>query len=372
MLSLRVLRGSRPAALGRWALVAAAAAGTGLLLLSALGWALAHPGHGTADALVRLGWCVVPVVVTVQLAVAVGRTQPAGWPGAGLAGAGLGRTGLVLLTAATTAVVCAAGSALALPAFLQLRGDVTGVPFDGVGPGLLAAGRPLPLAGAVTLLALVPAAAAATVAAGLRARPAAAIEAPRGLPWGIALVAIGLATEVTATEGGALPLPSGLGSIPPGAVGGWIVATAGLMTAGPGLIHACGRVLACYRPGALRLLAGRALQRESHALGRPLGLLCATAAAAVAAYGFQRGGDHPLGPVTVFAAALIAVCVLATAALAFRETRHTRTEATAALRAVAASPALLRAASALRTTALVAALLPATVLVAALSSIPAA
>lgn len=184
MLSLRVLRGSRPAALGRWAGVAAAAAGTGLLLLSSLGWALAHPQHGASDAVVRLGWCVVPVVVTVQLAVAVGRSQPAGWPQAGLAAAGLGRTGRVLLAAATTALVCALGSVVALLVFLQLRGDVTGVPFDGVGPGLLAAGRTLPLAGAVTLLALVPAAAAGATALRLRPEKAPAHDAPRGLPWG--------------------------------------------------------------------------------------------------------------------------------------------------------------------------------------------
>lgn len=201
MLSLRVLRGSRPAALGRWAGVAAASAGTGLLLLSSLGWALAHPEHGTSDAFIRLGWCVVPVAAAVQLAVAVGRAQPVDWPRAALSAAGLGRTGLIMLAAATTSLVCAAGSVLAFLVFLTLRGDITGVPFDGVGPGLLAAGKPLPLAGAVTLLALVPAVSALCTAARVRPATAPARDMPRGLPWGVALTAIGLAVEVTATGG---------------------------------------------------------------------------------------------------------------------------------------------------------------------------
>jgi hypothetical protein len=370
VLSLRVLRGSRPAVLGRWALVVAAATATGLLLLSSLGWALAHPQQGTSDAMVRLAWCVVPVVVTVQLAVAVGRTQPAGWPRSGLSAVGLGRTGLVLLSAVTTAVVCAVGSVLALLVFLQLRGDVAGVAFDGVGPGLLAADKPLPLAGAVTLLALVPVAVAVTTAARLRPENAPAHDVPGGLPWGVALTAVGLAVEVTATQGRALPLPSGLGSIPPGAVAGWTLALAGMMLAGPGLMHACGRLLASCRPGALRLLAGRALQYEARGIGRPLGLLSATTAAGLAAYGFQHDAGHPLGPVTLFAATLIALCVLATSALALWQTKHARTDAAVALRDIAASPALLRGALALRATVILAALLPATALIATLSSVP--
>nr|WP_272919912.1 hypothetical protein [Streptomyces sp. SID4948] len=369
-MSLRVLRGSRPAALARWALVVAASAGTGLLLLSSLGWALAHPEHGASDAVVRLGWCALPVAVTAQLAVAVGRAQPSDWPAAGLSAAGLGRTALVLLAAATTAMVCAVGSVVALLVFLQLRGDVTGVPFDGVGPGLLAAGKPLPLAGAITLLALVPAVAAAATASRLRPGSAPSHDAPRGLPWGVVLTTIGLAVEVTVTQGHALPLPSGLGSIPPGSVAGWVLATAGLAVAGPGLVHACGRILACYRPGPLRLLAGRALQHESRAIGRPLGLLSATAAAALAVYGFRHAGHHPIGPVTLFATALITLCVLATSALALRATKDARTDTTTALHAVAATPTLQRTALALRTTFLLTALLPLTALVALLSSIP--
>lgn len=365
-LGLRVLRGSGAAVLGRWAVVAAASAGTGLLLLSSLGWALAHPQRGSYDAIVRLGWCVVPVVVTVQLAAAVGRAQPDGWPRTGLSAVGLGRTGVVLMSAANSAVVCATGSVVALLVFLQLRGDVTGVPAGGIGPGVLAAGKPLPLAGAATLLALVPVAAAATGAAGLRPKTAPSTDAPGGLPWGVALTAVGLAIEVTAPKGHALPLPSGFGSIPPGAVGGWVVTTVGMVLAGPGLVHACGRFLASYRPNALRLLAGRALQAEARRIGRPLALLCATAAAGLAAYDLH----HPLGPVTAFAAGLIAVCVLGTASLAFQETKAVRVPSTKALRELGASPALLRSALALRATVLLAAVIPLTVLIAALATIP--
>jgi hypothetical protein len=355
--------------LGRWALVAAASAGTGLLLLSAVGWALSHP-HGSTDAVVRLLWCLVPVVVTVQLAAAVGCRQSAAWPREGLSAVGLGRTGTKALAAVTTAVVCAAGSVLALLLFLLVRGDLAGGPWGGVGPGLLAAGRALPAAGVATLLALVPAAAAGAVAAGLRsARPRERHDAPGSLPWGVALVAVGLSVEVAAPKGDGMPLPSGLGVIAPAAAGGWVLTTAGLVLAGPGLVFFCGRLLAAWRPGAVRLLAGRTLQYESRRVGRPLGLLCATGAAALSAYTLQSGPGHRLGPVTVFAFTLIAVCVLATAALGLGGTGDARPEARGALTAVAAPASMLRAALAVRAAALAAVLVGAAFLVAGLSTL---
>ncbi|SEG92741.1 hypothetical protein SAMN05216223_12683 [Actinacidiphila yanglinensis] len=370
MLSLRLLRGARPAALARWALVALASWGTGLLLLAALGWALAHPKGGASDAVVRLGWCVVPVVVTVQLAVAVGRAQPGAWPRPGLAAVGLGRTGVVLLAAATATLVCAFGSALALVTFLQLRGDITGVPYHGVGPGLLATGRSLPAAGAVTLLALVPVATGAASAARLRTGGEAADGVPGGLPWGVALVATGLAIEVTAPDGHTLALPSGMGAIAPAAVGGWVLTAAGLVLAGPGLVHGCGRLLAAFRPGGLRLLSGRGLQHEARRLGRPLGLLSATSAAALSGYGLQQHTGRTLGPVTTFAATLVAVCVLASAAVAAVESRSARMPSNTALRELAAPASLLRASAAIRVGILVVAFLAPTLLVAALSPRP--
>lgn len=377
MLSLRVLRGSRPAVLGRWALVVLASAGTGLLLLSALGWALAHPGGTASHLVVRLVWCVVPVVVTVQLAAAVGRRQSAEWPREGMSSVGLGRNGVTALAAATTALVCAVGSVLGLLLFLLLRGDVTGGAWDAVGPGVLAAGRPLPVAGAAVLLALVPAAAACAAVAGMRpGHPQhendgeRAHGAPGSLPWGVALVAVGLAVEVAAPKHSGVPLPSGLGVIAPAAVGGWIITTVGLVLAGPGMVYLCGRLLAAFRPGGVRLLAGRILQHESRRIGRPLGLLCATAAAALSAYALQSGGGHTLGPVTVFAFTLIAVCVLATAAVGLADTGNDRPEARGALQEVAASPSVLRAALAVRAGALAAVLVPVAFLVAALSTVP--
>jgi hypothetical protein len=170
VLSLRVLRGTRVRGLAAWLLVAVAAAGAGMLLLSALGWALGHPHRG-GDAAVRLVWCVLPVAAAVLLAVVVGRAQPAGRPRAGLAAVGLGRTAVVLLTATTSALVCAFGSAVALVAFLQLRGDLAGAPYRGKAAALLGGTRPLPLAGALTLLALVPLAAAVATAWTARVTP---------------------------------------------------------------------------------------------------------------------------------------------------------------------------------------------------------
>lgn len=380
MLSLRVVRGARYTALVRWVLVAAASAGTGLLLLAALGYALGHP-HRPADAAARLAWCAVPVVVTVQFAVAAGRAVPARWPRSGLAAVGLGRAGVALLAASATALTCAVGSVVALLSFLHLRGDLTGLPFHGAASDLLGGGEPLPLAGALTLLALVPVSAAVVGAARLwpprtvstapaaAPRKVSAADPPGGLPWGVALTAVGLAAEVAAPHGHEVPLPGGLGAVAPLALGGWLVTCAGMVLAGPGLVHACGRLLAAFRPGALRLLAGRALQEEAGAIGRPLGALCATATAALAAYDLHRGG-RPLGPLAALAAVLIVVCVFATAGTALLEARRGREPAMTALRQVGASPALLRGAVALRAGVLLAAAVPLTALVAALTTIP--
>ncbi len=365
-----MLRGAGTAALLRWLLVAAASCGTGLLLLAALGWALDHPGGSSSHAVVRLGWCVVPVAVTVQLAVAVGRSQPAGWPRSGLAAVGLGRVGVILLAAVTAAVVCALGSAVALLLFLQLRGDVTTSPYHGVGPGLLAAGKRLPPAGSATLLALVPLAAAAATAARLRTDRSPSAHPPAGLPWGVALIAVGLAIEVTAPDGSSVPLPSGLGSVPPAVAGGWIVTTAGLMLAGPGVLHLCGRAMASFRPGVVRLLAGRGLQHEALRFGRPLGLLCATAAAAVSGFALRQDPGSALGPVTAFAGGLVAVCVVATASMAAVDSRRSRTTAAAALRDLGASPSTLRTAATVQASVLLGAFLAATALIAALSPLP--
>ncbi|WP_443047957.1 hypothetical protein [Streptomyces sp. H39-S7] len=203
MLSLRVARGSVPTVLLRRLLVAAAAAGTGLLLLAALGYALGHPGDPSASS-ARLVWCLLPFAVALQLAVAVSRAEPSGRLHAGLAAVGLGRNVVPLLAAATTGLSCALGSAVALVVYLRLRGTAV----EALGPE-----NPLPFAGALVLLAAVPLLAAAASAASLWPRGAdpsgpasadaddpgalSAVAAPAGLPWGVALTAIGLADDLS-------------------------------------------------------------------------------------------------------------------------------------------------------------------------------
>ncbi|WP_406487722.1 hypothetical protein [Streptomyces phaeochromogenes] len=169
MLALRLARGARPAVQLRRLLVAAASAGTGFLLLCTLGYAMGHPDASGA-AVLRLAWCVAPLAATVQFAVAVARTDPATRPRQGLSALGLGPARLTVLAAISTAVSCTLGSMVALLFFLHLRGDLTGLPFDGDAADLLAADEPLPLPAALTLLALVPLIASAASAAVLRPR----------------------------------------------------------------------------------------------------------------------------------------------------------------------------------------------------------
>ncbi|MEU2061390.1 hypothetical protein [Streptomyces sp. NPDC013455] len=180
MLAVRLTRAARPAVQLRRLLVAVASAGTGFLLLSSLGHALDHPDEPGAAAL-RLAWCAVPLAATVHFALAVARTDPGTRPRPGLSAVGLGPARLMAVSALTTALSCALGSLLALLFFLHLRGDLTGLPFDGAATDFLAADQPLPVPAALTLLALTPAAASATVALALRPRdPRPAPRGPRG------------------------------------------------------------------------------------------------------------------------------------------------------------------------------------------------
>ncbi|MEU2333717.1 hypothetical protein ABZ608_08925 [Streptomyces sp. NPDC013172] len=169
MLALRLTRVAHPAVQLRRLLVAAAAAGTGFLLLSALGYAMAHPDHSTA-ALLRLAWCAIPLAATVYLAVAVARTDPGTRPRPGLSALGLGPARLMAVAALNTVLACTLGSLLALAVFLHLRGDLTGMPFDGAAKDFLAADRPLPLPAALTLLTVPPVLASTAVALVLRPR----------------------------------------------------------------------------------------------------------------------------------------------------------------------------------------------------------
>ncbi|MFI1211138.1 hypothetical protein ACH4UV_26465 [Streptomyces sp. NPDC020802] len=169
MLALRLARSAHPAVQFRRLLVAAASAGTGFLLLCTLGYAMGHP-DASAAAVLRLAWCLAPLAATVQFAVAVARTDPATRPRPGLSAIGLGPGRLMVLAAVSTAVSCTLGSMVALLFFLHLRGDLTGLPFDGDAAGLLAADESLPLPAALTLLALVPVIASVASAVVLRPR----------------------------------------------------------------------------------------------------------------------------------------------------------------------------------------------------------
>ncbi|MFE2323950.1 hypothetical protein ACFXD5_08555 [Streptomyces sp. NPDC059385] len=342
MLALRLARGSRPLVQLRRLLVAAASAGTGFLLLSVLQDAVVRP----AGSFPRLLWALVPLAATVHFAVAVARTDPATRPREGLDAAGLGPVRLVLVAAISTAVACTLGSAVALAAFLHLRGDLSGLPFDGAGARLLHAEQPLPVAAALTLLSVIPLTASIATALTLRARPSMAPQT--GLPWGIALTACGLAVQAYAGRSGT------------GTLTGWSLTALGLALAGPGLAYACGALVQAVRPGALRLLAGRALQEEASRLGPPLGVLCAVGAGALTALALPGGGGLlvPLGPLTGPAAALVAGCAAATLLTSAVEARQIRASARETLTGMGAPAKVLRTAASLRATALVAVCLP--------------
>ncbi|MER6673635.1 hypothetical protein [Streptomyces sp. NPDC000983] len=476
MLALRLTRRSGPAVQLRRLLVAAASAGTGFLLLCALGHAMTH-GDSPGSSVLRLVWCAAPLAATVHFAVAVARTDPGTRPRPGLAAIGLGPLRLMAVSAATTALSTLLGSMLALLFFLHLRGDLTGMPFDGTAEEFLAASQPLPLPAALTLLALVPAAASASVALVTRPREARQARAagarhlgrfapgrgpgtretfgaygrfgsrgagrgpapapapaggpaladrvsegdgssygspygfprpgdepaqadpgsapsaaptvstssaaddgpaltatPTGLPWGVAVLAAGLAVEAYASTVGtrAAAMPSGLPTGPAAVLVGWALTAVGLALAGPGLTHLCGRLLQSVRPGALRLLAGRILMQEAVRIGRPLGIVCAVASAgyAMAVLNDPSGSGRALGPLTVLGATVVTCCAVATLLTAAVEARQARADTTAALLRLGAPPTVLRGAAALRAGALLAVFGPLTLIVAELAALP--
>ncbi|MGW3329568.1 hypothetical protein ACWDF9_03345 [Streptomyces rubiginosohelvolus] len=383
MLALRLARGSHPLVLVRRLLVAAASAGVGFLLLCALGYAAAHPA--SAGSVLRLLWCFVPLAATVQFAVAVARTDPSTRPRPGLSSLGLGPVRLSALAAVSTAVSTTLGSMVALLFFLHLRGDLTGMPFDGGAAEFLGAGTPLPLAAALMLLALVPVAASAASALALRSRPDPARDtfgseelpepapAPAGLPWGVALTAAGLAVEAITSRGAAgnaFPLPGRYDSTPVAVLVGWTLTAVGLAMAGPSLTYLCGRALQSVRPGAVRLLAGRVLMDEARRIGRPLGIVCAVVSAAVAASALYGGDDRPYGPLTALGAVLVLGCTTATLMTSALEAKHARAHTADALLRMGAPAATLRRATLLRAGALLALFAPLTWVIAQLAALP--
>ncbi|NUK02766.1 hypothetical protein HRW16_08390 [Streptomyces lunaelactis] len=382
MLAFRLARGTHPLVLLRRLMVAAASAGVGFLLLCTLTYALAHPAD--SGSALRLLWCLIPAAATVQFAVAVARTDPSTRPRQGLSAVGLGPARLTALAAVSTAVAGTLGSMVALLFFLHLRGDLTGLPFDGAAAEPLAADQPLPLAAALTLLALVPLAATAAAALALRPRRVkpgtepdaqdAPAPTPTGLPWGVALTAAGLAVGTYASRGGpgsALPLPGQFDGSPAGVLAGWALTALGLAFAGPRITHFCGLVLQSARPRATRLLAGRILMEESRRIGRPLGVVCSVASAAIAAptvYGDT--GPNLVGPLTGLGAALVITCTTATLLTSALEAKQARAHTTKALRRLGAPTSALRHATALRVATLLAVFAPLTWGVAALAALP--
>jgi hypothetical protein len=384
VLALRLARGSHPLVLLRRLLVAAASAGVGFLLLCTLGWAIGHP----AGSVLRLLWCLIPLAATVQFAVAVARTDPGTRPRQGLSAVGLGPGRLTVLAAASTALSCTLGSLVALLFFLQLRGDLAGTPFDGAGADLLAAGEPLPLPAALTLLALVPVLASTATALALRppglntppseddtdppptGTPA---TVPAGLPWGVALTAAGLAVETYASRkgGSALPLPGRFDGSTAGVLAGWSLTAAGLALAGPGIAYLCGRLLQALRPGAVRMLAGRTLMDEARGIGRPLGVVCAVVSGAFAAAALYGPGDErPFGPLTGLAAVLVIGCTVATLLTATVQARRARADTRTALLSLGAPTRLLRTVAGVRATALLLVFAPLTWAIAELAAAP--
>ncbi|MFE7042393.1 hypothetical protein ACFU9X_24025 [Streptomyces atratus] len=386
MLALRLARSTHPLALMRRLLVAAASAGVGFLLLCALGYASGHPAHSAA-AVLRLLWCFVPLAATVQFAVAVARTDPSTRPRSGLSAVGLGPVRLTVLAAVSTAVSCTLGSMVALLLFLHLRGNLSELPFDGAAAGLLDADAPLPLAAVLVLLALAPVAAATACGLALRARPVSAtvpddvpedrppasVTPPTGLPWGVALIAAGLAVEayLSRDEGRSLlPLPGRFDATPAGVLAGWTLTAIGLAMAGPGLAYLCGRLLQAVRPGAVRLLAGRALMGEARRIGGPLGVVCAVLSAVIAAYALYGTGPRPFGPLTALGAVLVLGCTSATLLTSALEAKQNRTRTARALLRLGAPASVLWAATALRAAALLVVFAPLTWLVAELAALP--
>ncbi|MCX4577814.1 hypothetical protein OHB41_32450 [Streptomyces sp. NBC_01571] len=418
MLALRLARGAHPLVQLRRLLVVAASAGTGFLLLSALGYAMAHPDASTGSVL-RLLWCLAPVAASVHLAVAVARTDPGTRPRPGLAAVGLGPGRLMAVSAVTTALSTTLGSMLALLVFLHLRGDLAGMPFDGSATAFLAADQPLPLPATLTLLLLVPLAASLASAVALRprslgrgraGRPRATVAgapgtsgdsapvtaesapdadhpelppdpqplapplpAPAGLPWGTAVIAAGLAVESYGSRSGAAPgsdLTSRFAGSPAGVLGGWALTAVGLALAGPAITHLCGWLLQAVRPGALRLLAGRGLQGEARRIGRPLGVVCAVASGAYAVATVYAGARPSIGPLSTLGALLVAGCAVATLFTAALETKQVRADTTAALLRLGAPASVLRGAALLRAGMLLAVFGPLTWLVAELAAMP--
>lgn len=335
MLAVRLARGADPPAQLRRLLLLAVAAGAGVALLGAPGVSLS-------------AWCAVPLAATVHCAAVVARADPAEPARDGLAAAGLGAGRLPTLAAASAAGPGLVGSVVALLVVLRLRDDgLSGFPFE---------------AASTAVLAVVPLAAAGAAALAVRpraghCRPRAGRAAPLFRSWpglwaGAALLAAGAGLGGHAAWAG----DGARGATAASALGCWVLVGAGVVVAGPGLLRLCGALLAAGRPGALRLLAGRALTVEDGRPGRSLAAGCAAVAAAVVVLGpsdgrlFGSPGAQGAG-VALIGAALAAAVTVGAGPVAGAGSAGT-------LRRLGASRRLLRSAATLRAAALLAVFAP--------------
>ncbi|MGD9481704.1 hypothetical protein WDH52_00355 [Streptomyces sp. TRM70308] len=246
-------------------------------------------------------------------------------------------------------------------------------------------GRPPRAAAALTLLLVAPAVTAVACAlaprreADRRATPAppdapeptGPPPVPAGLSNGAALVGLGLALETYAAGAAGAPVPlPGAGAGPDaGVFAGWLLTALGLVLAGPGLTRLAGRALAAFRPGAVRLLAGRVLQEEAAHVGPPLGVLCATVCGLIAALTLY-GPDRPFGPLTVLGGGIVLACAVTGVLTAVAGARSALAPTRQALAQLGAARGAARRAAALRAGATVAVLAPVTWGVAVLAALP--
>ncbi|MGW8377896.1 hypothetical protein [Streptomyces sp. ODS28] len=366
MLALRLILRAHPLALLGIALLLCASGAAGLLSLDALARAVAAP-HGRGDtALPRLLWCAVPLSAVCGLAASLARAVPGPRTRAGLAAAGLGPAGLPLAAAVVAGFCALAGSAgAALPAELA----------PGAVGRLRTPAQELPLPAAATLLALAPLAAAAGAFWGAR-RAAVRAEAPadarpsvrhgrNAVLVGAALGTVGLALLTVVARlhllaDGGTPGRAALGA-------GWLLLASGLVAAGPGAVHWCGRAVAAGHPGTLRMVCGRVLEGEAARTGRHFGLLCAVGAATVAA--LRLYGTVPAAP-SVPALLTLPVCAAAGALAAYAAAGAERARAAGSLLLLGAPRPLVRQAAFLRGLVLLGVLLPASWLAGTLAAVP--
>ncbi|RAG84551.1 hypothetical protein DN069_16290 [Streptacidiphilus pinicola] len=354
MFYLRVARGYRALDLLRWTLTSVASAVVAALLLRALGRAVSTPAPAPAGPAVdRLLWCLPALVAVGYLAGAWARALPLQQPErmAGLVAAGVGPLRMRLLLAGEMALACAFGAAVALGGFLLLRAHVVDLLPDGRLDKALGTSGALPVAGTVTLLAIIPALGGLAAAASVRPQdvvPVDGSDEPQRRPT---LRRIGLAAGLP-TLGTLVVVTAVHVNAPEAAAVGWLIATTGIALAVPVLLYGAGQSLAWGRPRATRLLAGRGLQAQAWRLGTPLAVLAvAGAMGAVAWVQYASTPHRHLGPLPLVEAGLVALCVVAALLTRLAELAGAHRAAYGPLRRMGAPTSVLQGSVALRTAA---------------------